>query len=99
MSSIGEGIPLTIIEAMAAGVPVVSTNVGGIPEMVSMGETGFLHDSGDADGLAESIVTLTNNANLRSNVIDAARQRAFDVFSREQMLASYAKLYQEMLRG
>lgn len=99
MSSIGEGIPLTIIEAMAAGIPVVSTAVGGIPEMVTTGETAFLHDSGDADGLAGSIVKLANDEALRSRVIDAARQRAFDVFSREQMLASYAKLYEEMLRG
>ena len=99
MSSIGEGIPLTIIEAMAAGVPVVSTSVGGIPEMVTTGETGFLNDSGDADGLASSIVKLSSDSGLRSRIIGAARQRAFDVFSREQMLESYAKLYEEMLRG
>ena len=84
---------------MAAGVPVVSTSVGGIPEMVTTGETGFLNDSGDADGLASSIVKLSSDSELRSRIIGAARQRAFDVFSREQMLESYAKLYEEMLRG
>ncbi|MFK7822092.1 MAG: glycosyltransferase [Planctomycetaceae bacterium] len=99
MSSIGEGIPLTIIEAMAAGVPVVSTNVGGIPEMVSTGESGFLHESGDAEGLAGSIRALAGDAQLRNRVTEAARTRAFDVFSRKQMLASYGQLYQEMLRG
>jgi glycosyltransferase involved in cell wall biosynthesis len=99
MSSIGEGIPLTIIEAMAAGVPVVSTSVGGIPEMVSTGETGFLNESGDADGLATSILKLANDTQQRTRIIEAAKLRAFEVFSREQMLSSYAKLYEEMLRG
>ncbi len=99
MSSIGEGIPLTIIEAMAAGVPVVSTNVGGIPEMVNSGETGFLHDSGDPVGLASSIAKLTMDNKLREQIIDAARMRAFDEFSREKMLANYATIYEEMLRG
>ncbi len=97
LTSIGEGIPLTIIEAMAAGVPVVSTNVGGICEMIAHGESGFLHDVGDAQGLAQSITTLHHDAALRDRVTTAARERAFAVFSRQQMLGSYARIYEELL--
>lgn len=99
MTSVGEGIPLTIIEAMAAGVPVVSTRVGGIPEMISDEETGFLREPGDAIGLAKAIVTLRHDTTLREQITSAARDRAFSDFSREKMLASYATIYEEMLRG
>jgi glycosyltransferase involved in cell wall biosynthesis len=73
--------------------------VGGIPEMVDSGKTGFLHDSGDPAGLAGSIVRLTTDDKLREQIIDAARVRAFEEFSREKMLANYATIYEEMLRG
>ena len=97
LTSIGEGIPLTIIEAMAAGVPIVSTNVGGIPEMMTHGESGFLHDAGDTFGLADSITTLHRDGALADRVTMAARERAFAMFSRQQMLASYSKIYEELL--
>lgn len=99
MTSLSEGIPLTIIEAMAAGLPIVSTNVGCIPEMITDNETGLLHACGDIVGLADSILRLARDERLRTTMTAAARQRAFEMFSREKMLARYADIYREMIDG
>ncbi len=97
MSSISEGIPLTIIEAMAAGLPVVSTAVGGIPEMIRHAENGFLANSGDSSGLASSLVLLQQNPTLRNTVAVAGREQAMQSFSQQGMLDGYRNIYEEML--
>lgn len=97
MSSISEGIPLTIIEAMAAGLPVVSTAVGGIPEMIQHGQSGFLAASGDAKALAEGLLNLRASADLRQRIAEKGRRIAEVKFSQSSMLRGYQDLYQEML--
>lgn len=99
LSSIGEGIPLTVIEAMASGTPVVSTSVGGVPEMIVDGESGLLAEVGDARALAAHIVRLWTDSGLRKRLTANATKRARELFSRETMLSRYAAIYQEMLHG
>ncbi|MFO1000032.1 MAG: glycosyltransferase [Planctomycetaceae bacterium] len=97
MSSISEGIPLTVIEAMAARRPVVSTAVGGLPELVEHGVSGMLAPSGDASSLAASLVQLYDNADLRRQMADVAAGRAQEKFSLQGMLNSYRDVYHDVL--
>lgn len=97
LTSISEGIPLTLIEAMAAGVPVVSTDVGGVPEVLSDSQTGLLAPAGDDAALAGHVLRLMNSPERREEIVRRARQRAKQIFSEEQMHQAYQKLYQEML--
>lgn len=99
LTSISEGIPLTLIEAMAAGIPIVATRVGGIGEVVADGSTGLLAPSGDHSSLAEQILRLSENAALRRELGAEGRERAWALFSEKKMHASYRQLYQEMLEN
>jgi len=97
LTSVSEGIPVTIIEAMAAGVPVVSTSVGGIPEMLKHETTGLLANTGDAQGLADNLVRLADDGPLQMRLSAAAKARAEAKFSEYQMLAAYCQIYDSMV--
>src|SRR6266545_7508796 len=79
-----DNLPTVIMEAMATGLPVVSTAIGGIPEMVVKNETGFLVQSGDAVGLANAIERLIDNRLLVQRLGHAGYQRAQELFSIEK---------------
>ncbi|WP_166830302.1 glycosyltransferase [Thalassoroseus pseudoceratinae] len=96
LSSISEGIPLTIIEAMAARIPVVSTDVGGVGEMVTHGVTGLLAPPKSPEAIAEQILTVSSDASLRDTLIENARAKAYETFSLEGMLNAYRSQYEEM---
>ena len=71
---------MSILEAMAAGLPVVASAVGGIPEIVRDGETGLLVPPGDADALAAALGRLLDDDGLRRRLGAAGRERALDEF-------------------
>lgn len=97
LSSKSEGIPLTVIEAMAAGLPVVSTNVGGVSEIIDHGQTGLLAPAGDADKLATNILELIRKPELHARVASLGQQRASTLFSESRMHDEYSRLFEEMI--
>ena len=80
-----EGFPNAIMEAMAAGVPVVASHVGAIPDLVRQGEDGFLHAPEDTEGMAESALRLLSDRSLQQQFGRAARRRVLDEFSLEKL--------------
>ncbi len=96
LSSLSEGIPLTLIEGMAAGLPVVATDVGGNSEVVIQNETGYLAPSGDDEALAGYLITLGNDPALRRQLGAAGRQRAHQHFSEIENHRRYQELYDVM---
>jgi glycosyltransferase involved in cell wall biosynthesis len=97
LTSVSEGIPVTLIEAMAAGLPVISTSVGGVPEVVEDGTTGLLSPVGDPTCLAEQILRLAEDPPLRKCLGERGLARAGELFSETQMHKGYVQLYEEML--
>lgn len=96
-SSLSEGISLTLLEAMAVGLPVVTTTVGGNPEVVLDGQTGRLASAGDPTALARAIVDLCAERDLWSAMGSLGRQRVEQNFEIRQMIRSYESLYAELL--
>lgn len=94
-----EGFPNAVMEAMAFGLPVVASNVGGIPDLVRHGEDGFLHDAPDVDGMVQSVLTLMADANLRARFGEAGRQRIEDEFSLQKLGDRALRRYAELLAG
>jgi glycosyltransferase involved in cell wall biosynthesis len=93
LSSDYEGNPLSVIEAMAAGLPTVSTAAGGVPELINSGKEGFIVQPGDLNGLAESMVFLLNAQEARRSMGAAAAYRAKKNFDVSVMVKAYEELY------
>jgi glycosyltransferase involved in cell wall biosynthesis len=90
-----EGLPLAILEAMSAGLPVVASRVGGIPEAVVDGETGVLVPTGDPAALAGALRHVLGTPGFASALGAAGRARAERLFSVEAMVSAYRRLYGE----
>lgn len=93
LPSLSEGMSNTVLEAMAAGLPVLASDVGGNRELIESERTGLLFLSGDDAALAEQLTRLIGSAELRARLGSAAALRARTEFSMEAMLARYASLY------
>lgn len=93
LSSLAEGTPLTVLEAMAAGLPVVATGVGGLPEVVVEGETGFLVPPADPDALAAALARYADSSEMRRVHGTAARGRATGSYGVEAMVTRYLTLF------
>ncbi|GAB5519994.1 MAG: N-acetyl-alpha-D-glucosaminyl L-malate synthase BshA [Rhodothermales bacterium] len=97
MPSGSESFGLAALEAMACGVPVVATNIGGIPELVLDGETGFLFELGDLDGFAEKTRRLLTDEALHTRMADASFERAHSEFTRDAIVSQYEAYYEYVL--
>ena len=95
-SSRYEGMSNTILEAMAAGRPVVATAVGGNPDLVGDGVTGYLVPAGDAEAMASRVLELLRNADARARMGAAGRARMEAVHSMPGMVRAYDALYTEL---
>jgi sugar transferase (PEP-CTERM/EpsH1 system associated) len=97
LPSRAEGISNTILEAMASGLPVVATDVGGNAELVAAGETGALVPAQNPDAMAHALLRYTSDAALRQNHGAAGRKRVEQNFSIDNMVARYTNLYEQSL--
>ena len=97
LSSLSEGLPLSILEAMAAGLPVVASSVGGIPEVVIDGETGLLVPPGDPQSLAAAIERLLADPALRRRLGEAGRIRVAEHFDLAAVHRAHLDLYRGVL--
>lgn len=93
-----EGLPNVILEAMAAAVPVVATDIPGNRDLVVSGETGYLVPVGDRAALARQANKLLEDVSLARRMGEAGRQRVLRDFTVERMVARYEDLYREVLR-
>jgi glycosyltransferase involved in cell wall biosynthesis len=97
MPSLKEGLGLALMEAMAAGVPVVGTSVGGIKTLIQDGLTGLLVKPASVSGLSESIIRLLKDTALASTLRENARRFIGDSFSQTKMVDETEKVYRECL--
>ena len=94
LSSTSEGLPLTVLEAMAVGLPVVATRVGGIPEVVVEGQTGFLVPPGKVEAMAQKIQQLLEDKEQAAQMGQAAAQQVRLNFDLKRMVADYENSYE-----
>jgi len=93
LPSLSEGLPLALLEALALQKPVVATNVGGIPEIVEDGVTGYLVPPKNPEALADKILLLLRDPQMASNIGQAGRKRVEVTFGLDQMVREYQSLY------
>jgi len=91
-----ESFGLVILEAMAAGVPVVANNVGGIPEVVENGVTGFLVPAGDTEAMGQYALEILKNKELYKQMRKSAHKRAREKFHTDDIVAQYENLYERV---
>jgi glycosyltransferase involved in cell wall biosynthesis len=99
LPSLSEGLPMSVLEAMAAGLPSVVTPVGGVPELVVHGENGIHVPVHDPSALAGAITDLALSAPLRDRLGCAARARVVSHFSFSEMAGKYAQLYRNLVES
>ncbi len=94
-----ESFGLAALEGMACGLPAVATNVGGVPELVTHGEDGFLEDVGDVDAQAERVIELLSSESLYKKMSAAARNTAGTRFCSSLIIPQYEKYYEAFCQG
>jgi len=92
-----ESFGLSALEAMAAGVPVVGSDAGGLPEVVRHAETGFLLPVGDIDGMAARTIEILKDDEHRRSLGHAARARAASLFNADRIVTQYERLYERVI--
>jgi N-acetyl-alpha-D-glucosaminyl L-malate synthase BshA len=98
LPSAQESFGLAALEAMACEVPVVASRVGGLPEVIEHGVTGFLHAPADLDGMAASAVSLLTDPDLHARVVARAVTRVREQFCVDRVVPMYERFYEHVLR-
>lgn len=99
LPSFSEGLPRVVFEAMATGTPTIGSRVGGIPELIEDGVTGWLVPPGDVDALAEKIMWVLRHPSEARAMGEKARQFARDVFTPEKYVEGYRQLFETASRA
>ncbi|MBN1541150.1 glycosyltransferase family 4 protein, partial [candidate division KSB1 bacterium] len=94
-----EGMPLSILEAYAVGLPVVSTQVGGIPEMIDQGINGFLAQPGDTRAIAAGLRCVLEDGELRARISQTNRQKVFARYNISVCAEQIDEIYRELLNA
>jgi glycosyltransferase involved in cell wall biosynthesis len=97
LPSLNEGLPMALLEAQAAQIPVVATRVGAIPDVLQNGVTGMLILSKDPQAIAEAIIMILSDKQLASGIAQKGFERVRDTFSAERMGGKYLSIYRELL--
>jgi glycosyltransferase involved in cell wall biosynthesis len=97
LTSDWEGTPNVVLEAMASGLTVVARPIGGVPEIIKHGETGFLTDTKDEDALADSMLKLINDSRLRMKVGRSAAEHVNANYSPRQLPSYLTDIYAGVL--
>jgi glycosyltransferase involved in cell wall biosynthesis len=98
LPSLNEGMPMSILEAMAAQKPVIGTAVGGVPVLVIPGQTGLLVQPADSAGLTGALIRLLNDPDLRTSLAERAHKLVFENYSAQVMTTRYRKIYINIAR-
>lgn len=96
--SLQDNLPNTVMEATACGTPVVAFNIGGIPDMIEHNKNGILADAFSTEDLAEAIIKLVNDINLRQCMSDYGREKVLKEFTPKVVSAKYKNLYEKILK-
>jgi glycosyltransferase involved in cell wall biosynthesis len=99
LPSVTEGTPVSAIESLASGTPVVANRVGGVPDVVRDGVDGFLVEPGDVEGAAERLEALARDPALRASMGDAGRARVVDRYSVSRLVDDVDRLYRSLLEA
>jgi len=97
LNSTLEGMPLVLLEAMACGLPVITTPAGGIPELVRPGTDGMVTKGFDQEEYAQAIIELLENDEKRKNLGKAGRKRVEDSFAAERVVSMYERVFEDIL--
>jgi glycosyltransferase involved in cell wall biosynthesis len=98
LPSLTEGLPITILEAMNVGIPIVATGVGGVPEVLGFGKGGILVDKCNAGEMAEGILKAYREPELSRSLGEWNQREVRKRYSSEQMVAQYSELYKAVIR-
>ena len=96
LPSWGEGFPMGILDAMAYGIPVITTPVGGITDIITNGTQGIIYDTYDIDALATALSTMIDSEDLRGQITSAADKLVYGIFNIKNICAELDKIYEEV---
>jgi glycosyltransferase involved in cell wall biosynthesis len=97
LTSRSEGLPISLLEAWAAGLPVVCSSVGGIPKVIANGEDGLLFPSGDEQALVAALTNLLGDQSFADRLGKSGKRKAIDKYSLQRMANDYNQLYRKLL--